>query len=98
MYITFEDAAISFLKAAFVTALAVIQLLLTLQFYKLGCSYCDFMNIPYDFALTVMSPGFAIEVAIVLSVIEISVVIWLFNKLKRFKLIKLMSDSISSIF
>ena len=48
------------------------------------CSYCDFMNIPYDFALTVMSPGFAIEVAIVLSVIEISVVIWLFNKLKRF--------------
>ena len=56
------------------------------------------MNIPYDFALTVMSPGFAIEVAIVLSFIEISVVIWLFNKLKRFKLIKLMSDSISSIF
>lgn len=42
------------------------------------------MNIPYDFALTVMSPGFAIEVAIILSVIEISVVIWLFNKLKRF--------------
>ena len=74
MYITFEDAAISFLKAAFVTTLAVIQLLLTLQFYKLGCSYCDFMNIPYDFALTVMSPGFAIEVAIVLSFIEIPII------------------------
>ena len=54
--------------------------------YNIGISYCELLNIPKDFALTVISPGMAIEVAIIMLVIEMVVFFLLFKELKRIKL------------
>ena len=54
--------------------------------YSVGVSYCELLNIPKDFALTIISPGMAIEVAIIMFVIEMVIFFLMIKKLKRVKL------------
>ena len=79
MYLSFKDICLVCLKAFILVFL--------MQFnYNIGISYCELLNIPKDFALTVISPGMAIEVAIIMLVIEMVVFFLLFKELKRIKL------------
>lgn len=62
-------------------------LILLMSFnYSVGISYCELLNIPKNFALTIISPGMAIEVAIIMFVIEMVIFFLLIKKLKRVKL------------
>lgn len=94
MYLNFFDFVICMIKAISCTTLVVIQGFITYLFYNLGCDYCDMLDIPYDFSLTVTSPGMAIEVAIVLTVIEFALIFWMVNKLKRLKNVQSISNKI----
>lgn len=86
MYLSFKDICLICLKA-FILTLIFSGLVFLMQFnYNIGISYCELLNIPKDFALTVISPGMAIEVAIIMLVIEMVVFFLLFKELKRIKL------------
>ena len=86
MYLSFKDICLVCLKA-FILTLIFSGLVFLMQFnYNIGISYFELLNIPKDFALTVISPGMAIEVAIIMLVIEMVVFFLLFKELKRIKL------------
>lgn len=97
MYLSFFDIVVCILKSAFFTSLFVGQMFLTHFFYNIGCAYCNMIGVPNDFALTVMSPGMAIEVAIVLTVLEFALIYWIVNKLKMVKFIRKFSDKICEL-
>lgn len=50
--------------------------------YFMGVLYCNFLKVPLDFTLSVMSPGMALEVTIVLFVFEIIGICVLVSKSK----------------
>lgn len=86
MYLSFKDICLICLKT-FILTLIFSGLVFLMQFnYNIGISYCELLNIPKDFALTVISPGMAIEVAIIMLVIEMVIFFLLFKELKRIKL------------
>lgn len=69
MYLDFKDVCLIFIKTLILT-LIVIGLLFLIRFdYNIGIRYCEILNIPKDFALTMVSPGMAIEVAIIMFVV-----------------------------
>lgn len=70
MYLDFKDVCLIFIKTLIIT-LIVVGLLFLIRFdYNIGIRYCEILNIPKDFALTMVSPGMAIEVAIIMFVVE----------------------------
>lgn len=86
MYLSFKDICLICLKA-FILTLIFSRLVFLMQLnYNIGISYCELLNIPKDFALTVISPGMAVEVALIMLVIEMVVFFLLFKELKRIKL------------
>lgn len=86
MYLSFKDICLICLKT-FILTLIFSGLVFLMQFnYNIGISYCELLNIPKDFALTVISSGMAIEVAIIMLVIEMVIFFLLFKELKRIKL------------
>lgn len=86
MYLSFRDICLICLKVFLLTLIFLGLFFLILFNYNVGISYCEFLNIPKDFALTIVSPGMAIEVAIIMLVIEMVILFLLIKKLKRIKL------------
>lgn len=97
MYLSFFDIIICMIKAISCTTLVAIQGIITYLFYNVGCEYCDMLGIPYDFSLTVTSPGMALEVAIILTVIEFALIVWIINKLKKIKIVQSLADKICTM-
>lgn len=86
MYLSFKDICLICLKA-FILTLIFSGLVFLMQFnYNIGISYCELLNIPKDFTLTVISPGMAIEVAIIMLVMEMVIFFLILKKIKRIKL------------
>lgn len=82
MYLDFKDVCLIFIKTLIII-LIVVGLLFLIRFdYNIGIRYCEILNIPKDFALTTMSPGFAIEICIILFVFEIAILVFFINELK----------------
>lgn len=71
MYMSFKDFLLCVLKALILTSILAGLYRLVMYNYKLGLAYCNFLNIPKDLAFSVVSPGMAIEVSILLLVIEL---------------------------
>ena len=78
----FRDCLFAFIKLLGIIVFAIIVYYLVSFDYHLGVSYCNYVNIPKDFSLTVMSLGFAIEICIIIFVFEISILGFIINKLK----------------
>lgn len=97
MYLSFSDIIGCILKAILIAFLFAIQCLIMYAFYNVGCMYCDLINVPYDFAISVASPGMALEVAFILTVIELGLIVWLVNKLQNVKFIKKVTEKLSEI-
>ena len=97
MYLSFWDIIVCMFKAITCTTLIVIQGFITYLFYNIGCNYCDMIGVPYDFSLTVTSPGMALEVAILLTVIEFVLIVWIINKLKKIKIVQSLADKICTM-
>lgn len=83
MYLDFKDVCLIFIKTLILT-LIVIGLLFLIRFdYNIGIRYCEILNIPKDFALTMVSPGMAIEVAIIMFVVEMIGLYFIIKILKK---------------
>lgn len=93
-YLNFKDYVVIFFKSVIMTLCISPVLLLPFLNSKFAIWFCDYLEIPYDFCLTVMSPGFALEVSIVLSFFEFIIGCHLVDKLKNNKLIKAIYDKI----
>ena len=66
MYLDFKDVCLIFIKTLILT-LIVVGLLFLIRFdYNIGIRYCEILNIPKDFALTMVSPGMGRDEAIFL--------------------------------
>lgn len=95
MYLSFKDICLICLKT-FILTLIFSGLVFLIHFnYNIGIRYCELLNIPKDFALTIISPGMAIEVAIIMLVIEMVIFFLLLKKLKRIKLFNSFCDFLS---
>ncbi len=86
MYLSFKDICLISLKSLILTLIFLGLFLLVKFDYNVGISYCGLLNIPKGFAFTIISPGMAIEVAIIMFVIEMVVFFLVIKKLKRIKL------------
>jgi len=83
MYLDFKDVCLIFIKTLILT-LIVVGLLFLIRFdYNIGIRYCEILNIPKDFALTMVSPGMAIEVAIIMFVVEMIGLYFIIKILKK---------------
>lgn len=83
MYLDFKDVCLIFIKTLIIT-LIVVGLLFLIRFdYNIGVRYCEILNIPKDFALTMVSPGMAIEVAIIMFVVEMIGLYFIIKILKK---------------
>lgn len=71
MYLSFKDICFIILKSLTLYLILVGLFSLFCFNYSLGVNYCEIMDIPRDLALTVFSPGIAIEIAILLSFFEL---------------------------
>lgn len=78
----FRDCLFTSIKLLGIIVFAIIVYFLVNFDYHLGVSYCNYVNISKDFSLTFMSPGFAIEICIILFVFEIAILAFIINKLK----------------
>lgn len=95
MYLSFRDICLIFLKS-FLLTLLFLGLFFLIRFnYNIGISYCKLLNIPKDFALTMVSPGMAIEVSSIMLVIEMIIFFLLIKKFKRIKLFNFLCNFLS---
>lgn len=87
MFLDFKDVCLIFIKT-FIITLIVVGLLFLIRFnYNIGIRYCEILNIPKDFALTMVSPGMAIEVSIIMFAIEMIFLFYIVKNLKKIKII-----------
>lgn len=90
MYLSFKDLFIVFVKALFLTALITLLFFLGFQLIRVNINISDFLcnwlNIPKDLALTVISPGFGIEINILLLFFEAIIITFCLSKLSNTKL------------
>lgn len=85
MFLRFKDVCLCFFKF-FILILILLGLFHLIRFnYNIGISYCELLNIPKDFALTMTSPGMAIEVAIIMFVLETTIFFLIIKKFKNLK-------------
>lgn len=93
-YLNFKDYVIIVFKSLIMTLCISPVLLLPFVNLKLAILFCNYLEVPYNFCLTIMSPGFALEVVIVLSFIELMVGSYLVDKIKNIKIVKTIYDKI----
>ena len=95
MYLSFKDVMLVVLKSIIITAIIFGLGALGALDYHLGIGYCNLMNIPKDLALTMVSPGMAIEIGIILFVFEFIVLCLLVKQLKKIKTFDRFCDFLS---
>lgn len=85
MYLSFKELMLAVLKGIIIISIVVGLVALGILDYHLGIGYCNLLNIPKDLALTMVSPGMAIEVGILLFVFEFIEFCFAVKFLKSFK-------------
>ena len=95
MYLSFKDIMLAVLKSIILTSILVGLGALGMLDYQLGIGYCNLMNIPKDVALTMVSPGMAIEFGIILFVFEFIALCLLVKQLKKIKTFDRFCDFLS---
>lgn len=71
MYLDFKDICLIIFKSLVWIIIICLLFELCIFNYNLGVTFCNYMDIPRDLALTIVSPGMAIEVCIILFVFEL---------------------------
>lgn len=95
MYISLKDLLLCILKSLLLTSFLCFLYFLGMLDYKLGIEYCNLMNMPKDLALSVVSPGIAIDVCIVLFVFEMIGLYFIIKLLRKNKYINNIFDFLS---
>lgn len=89
MFLDFKKVFLIFIKT-FILTLIIGGLLFLIRFdYSIGIMYCKLLNVPKDFTLTMVSPGIAIDVTIIMFVVEMIGLHFIIRNLKKIKLFNL---------
>lgn len=94
MYLSFWDYVVCFIKSFILTMLISPLIVLTKINCDIGMAYCKYLNVPLDFGFTMMSPGLAFEIALVLSIIEFVLIYFIISRLSKIKVIKKLYNKI----
>ena len=94
MYLSFWDCVVCFIKSFIITMIITPLFLLIKINCDIGVAYCNYLEVPLDFGFTMMSPGLALEVVIVLSFFEFLIGWYLVNRIKKIKFVKAIYDRI----
>lgn len=94
MYLSFWDYVVCFIKSFILTMLISPLIVLTKINCDIGIAYCNYVNVPLDFGFTMMSPGLAFEIALVLSIIEFVLIYFIISRLSKIKVIKKLYNKI----
>lgn len=83
MYLTFKDFLFICIKSMFITLVFTIIFIGLLNLVNLNIQFanyvCEITHIPKDFTITVMSPGYANEIVILLTVFQIGILLYIIN-------------------
>lgn len=83
MYLTFKDFLFICIKSMFITLVFTIIFIGLLNLVNLNIQFanyfCEITHIPKDFAITVMSPGYANEIVILLTVFQMGILLYIIN-------------------
>lgn len=83
MFLDFKKVFLIFIKT-FILTLIIGGLLFLIRFdYSIGIMYCKLLNVPKDFTLTMVSPGIAIDVTIIMFVVEMIGLHFIIRNLKK---------------
>ncbi len=85
----FEDTCLKLVKVLIWSMFITLLFTLNILNYDIGIFFCKVIDIPKDFALTMVSPGMAINITIILFTIEM---FCLFNIIKVVKRIKVIDE------
>jgi len=83
VYLGFRDFCIYVVKSLVFTLIILCFTGISIFNYKVAIEFCVLLNIPKDFSLTIISPGMAIDVAIILLVIEVIIIAYVIFKCKK---------------
>lgn len=83
MYISLKNFLLCMLKSLLLISFFVGVYFLVVLDYNLGLEYCSLMNIPKDLAFTIVSPGMAIDVCVVLFILELVCFYFIIKFLRR---------------
>lgn len=87
MYLNFEDICMSIFKCLIWTIFIFLIFHINVFNYNIGVSFCGIMEIPKDFTLTMVSPGMAINVTIIMFVMEMIVFFFIVKKLRKIQIV-----------
>lgn len=91
-YLSFKDLLLILIKS-FILSIIIVGLSYLCVFdYKIGVAYCNILNIPKDLAFTIVSPGMAVEICIILFVVEIIALFFIVKTLRRNKTLDMFFD------
>lgn len=94
-YLTFKDLLEASIKSIIMTSTIVGLSYLCVLDYRIGEVFCKFLNIPKNLALTMVSPGMAVEVCIILFVFELIGLYFIVRILRRYKTFNNLCEFIS---
>lgn len=94
MYLNICDYIVCFIKSFIITMIISPVFLLIKINCDIGVAYCNYLNVPLDFGLTMMSPGLAFEISLVLSIIEFVLIYFIINRLSKIKFVKKLYNKI----
>ena len=70
-------------KSIHITMFAIITIYLFYINHRIGIYYCEKLNISNTLTLTSISFGIALEIAVILTVLEVGIINYIFNKLSN---------------
>ena len=94
MYFDLEDIVLMIVKALIMTFIIACLLFLGFFDYHIGVLICNSWGVPVDFAISVMSPGLAIEFTIVFYAIEMVILYFIVSNLKKITIFRNFFDFI----
>lgn len=85
MYFNIEDICLNIFKCLIWAIFILFIFYVNIFNYEVGISFCEIMNIPKDFSLTMISPGMALNVTIVMFVIEMIILFYIIKNIRKIR-------------
>lgn len=81
MYLTLKDLFRMFFNSLLITLVVALFITLISRNIEFANYLCNTMNIPKDFAITIVSPGFANEIVILSTISELGIILYIYFKI-----------------
>lgn len=82
---SFEEILMRIVRAIIIISVVMALSILCMLNYQIGLYYCEYMGISKDISLTIVSPSRAIEVSIVMLILEFFILHFVIKALRNIK-------------